>query len=147
MNNENFSIKPVAITFVLYIVATVTMTIVLTAVWQTTLPEVPTDYAALNELAINSEFLSTGTAILGVIAGIACAFFLTLKTKTQDYKYAIGLGICFVAYGALSIFLHPEHELARQVGKLVSPIPLCMLGAWLAIKLTGKNKTANQQVA
>lgn len=147
MNNENFSIKPVAIAFVFYIVATVTMTVILTAVWQTTLSEVPTDYAALNELAINSEFLSTGTAILSVIAGILCAFVLTLKTKTQGYKYAISLGICFVIYGVLSIFLHPEHELARQLSKLVSPIPLCMLGAWLALKLTGRKATANQQVA
>lgn len=138
MNNQRLQIKPIAIAFGLYLVMTVLLSIVLTTIWQSNLPQTPVDQQQLMQMAATSEFLNVGSALVGCFAGIICAFFITRKTIENGYKYAFYLGGCFILYGLLSIYLHPEHTASQQLGKVLSPIPLCLVGAWFALKFSSK---------
>jgi hypothetical protein len=41
-------------------------------------------------------------------------------------------------YGILGIYLHPTHSTLMQLGKLASPIPLALLGGWIALSRKSK---------
>ncbi len=131
MTKTTSLIKPAGLTLLLYIALSVLSSIVLTGFWQAGIDTTSMTNQELMLLAESSAYIKTGSAIIGAACAILCAFILSLK-KTPRYRPALVFAAMLILYGALSIVLHPEHTALQQVSKIVMPVPLCLLGAWLA---------------
>ena len=132
MFRDKISIKGLAIGLAFYlIVSTVAMAIVVHA-W---LPPGITDRNELLLLTESDYTLLMWQSILGatlsVFAGFVCCHF----SNATGLKTPLMLGVLFILYGVLGIYLHPTHPMAMQVGKILGPIPLTLLGGWLRLKL------------
>ncbi|WP_100657822.1 hypothetical protein [Alteromonas flava] len=133
MNKQPLKIKNLAVAFGLYILISATLAILLTLYWQTGIPLDQYTTSELQTLAANSGLITIGTAMIGSLTALGCAYAITVKTGAYGYKHACYFAIGLTLYGALSIVLNPEHHLLQQVAKLIMPLPVCLFGAWLAI--------------
>lgn len=72
---------------------------------------------------------------LGTVLFVLAGYFCTLWSGSVGLRNCLILGVIFIGYGLLGIFLHPEHSTRMQVGKIVSPIPLGLIGGYLRIRI------------
>jgi hypothetical protein len=74
--------------------------------------------------------------VLGILAGFAACHFSGAKGLSNS----LILGLLLTLYGVVGILMHPTHPIAMQVAKLVSPVPLVLLGGWLRLACGGRGK-------
>ncbi len=135
MKTNMTTLKTLGFTFLLYVALTVTGAIVLTGIWQTGADVNTLSHQQLTMMAAQSDMINLGSAVIGALAAVVCAMFATRRTPGAPYRPAMYFALLLVAYGVLGIVLHPEHSVIQQIGKLVTPVPLCLAGAWLARQL------------
>lgn len=139
MTSQPLNKKSVAIALLSYIVLTVILAVILMTYWQMTFDTQGMSQQQLTELAANSSFIIIGSSIIGALSAMAVSFFMSRKAQGNEYKQAIALAVLLTAYGALSIYLNPEQLIWQQIAKLVTPLPICLFGAWLSNIFTAKN--------
>ena len=132
MTTNTSLIKASGLTFLLYVALSVVCSIVLTGIWPRGVDTSTLTTEQLMLMAETAPFIKTGSAIIGIVSAVVCAFILSLKKTVGGYRPAIYFAAMLVLYGAISIALHPEHTLIQQAAKVLMPFPLCLLGAWLA---------------
>jgi len=131
MSLKNISIKWVAIGFITYMLLTVIAAGVLTSVWMADQDLAGLSQQQVSLMAETSPFIIMWNVVIAVLATLFISMLVTKKSNGTDFLNAIGLAVCLTLYGMLSIYLHPEHDILHQIGKLFFPITLCLLGAYL----------------
>jgi hypothetical protein len=132
MFKDQISIKGLLVGFFGYLlISTVAMAIVVHH-W---MPSGITDPQELSRLAESDPTLLMWQNILGVVLSILAGFAACHFSGAKGLKTPLILGALFVLYGALGIYLHPNHPALMQAGKLLAPIPLVLFGAWIRLKL------------
>jgi cation transport ATPase len=131
MSLKNISIKWVAIGFITYMLLTVIAAGVLTSVWMAGQDLAGLSQQQVSLMAETSPFIITWSVVIALLATLFVSMLVTKKSNRKDFANATGLAVCLTLYGILSIYLHPEHAILHQFGKLVGPITLCLLGAYL----------------
>jgi len=130
--SDRVSIKAILVGFFGYLIlATVAMVIVI----QCWMPPGITDKAELSHLAEVDPTLLLWQNMLGTILSVLAGFATCRISGAKGLKNPLFLGTLLVLYGALGIYLHPDHPLLMQVAKLVAPIPLVLIGGWLCLRL------------
>lgn len=132
MNEQHINVKSLFLTFLLYIVSTVVMAVLLSLYWQSGIDTALYTQQQLVEMASTSPLINIGSTLIGSGMAVICAYLITSRTGSNSYKHAVYFAGSLILYGIISIVLHPEHEVMQQVAKIVAPVPLCLLGAWLA---------------
>ena len=135
--------KRLLLTFAIYLLVSVSLSIALTAWWQTGIDTSGLSMTEITHFAERSTTIHVGSAIIGAISAVFCAGFAYIKSQSNGYFSALVFAVALVVYGILSIFLHPEHTLIQQVSKVIMPIPLCLFGAWIASLITTPKPLAN----
>ncbi|MGB3724504.1 MAG: hypothetical protein WA981_01970 [Glaciecola sp.] len=120
--------------FASYIVVTVIASILVMSYWVTGQNHAELSQTALAELASQDQFVQIASMVIGAVATFVIALLITKHSKQKRYQSALGFAICLTSYGLFSIALHPEHELYRQVLKVVMPGVLCFLAAKLVLR-------------
>lgn len=129
-------LKAAGLTFLLYLVLSVVSSIVLTGIWQAGVDTSSMTNQEIMLMAETSTFIKTGSAIIGLTSAMLCAFILSLKTSKAGFRPTLYFALMLIAYGAISIVLHPEHTLMQQVLKILVPVPACLFSAWVAQRFT-----------
>lgn len=135
MSLKNSSIKWVAIGFITYVLLTFIAAGVLTSFWMAAQDLAGLSQQQVSLMAETDPFITMWSAVISLLAMLLVSMLVTKKSANRDFSTAIGLAMCLTLYGVLSIYLHPEHGFIQQVGKMVSPILVCLLGALLAKRL------------
>jgi len=133
---KNISIKWVAIGIITYMLLTVIAAGVLNSVWMAGQDLAGLSQQQVSLMAETSPFITTWSAVIGVLATLFVSMLVTQKSNRKDFSNATGLAVCLTLFGILSIYLHPEHAILHQLGKLFFPITLCLLGAYLTEKFS-----------
>ena len=128
---DKLKAKAVIVAFGSYVVlATVAFAIVV-QVW---IPAgVPA--ASLAELAESDPTLRLWQQILGVTFALAAGYLASRLSGRAGLRNSLVVGGLLVLYGVLSVFLHPHDPISWQVGKLLTPIPVTLIGGWLCLRL------------
>lgn len=126
--------------FIAYIVATVIASILIMSYWVAGQNHAELSQAALSELASQNSFIQISSMVIGAVASFSIAAIVAKVEKVKSHHSVLGLAIFLTCYGALSIALHPEHELYRQVLKVVMPAVLCLLAAKLFLHSSSTHK-------
>lgn len=147
MNAQPLNVKSLALVFVIYVVSTVFLAVILSIAWQAGIDTTGYTPQQLVQMADNSSLLTVGATIIGSTMSVICAYMITRRTGDNGYKHAVCFAACLILYGVISIVLHPEHHIIQQVAKLLAPVPLCSLGAWLAIQQENKKESNAQHQA
>ena len=108
-------------------------TIIFAVVVQFWIPSGITDPNEMARLAEADPSLLRWQAVLGVLLGILAGFSACYFSGCKGLRNSLVVGALFLLYGIVAIYLHPSHPLMMQVGKVVSPIPLTLLGGWLCL--------------
>jgi len=137
---KNISIKWVVIGFITYMLLTVIAAGVLTSVWMAGQDLADLSQQQVSLMAETAPFITMWSVVIGVLVTLFVSMLVTKKSNKKDFANAIGLSVCLTLYGVLSVYLHPEHAFLQQVGKLLCPLVICLLGAYLTQKFT-----ANQE--
>lgn len=131
MFNDKLKIKAILIALTSYLIMTIIASSILLQIWMK--PGLSTEALAL--AAETDPFIVFWSMLIGLSACIACAVIVTALSGSHGLKNAAVYGSILVAYGVISIVLHPDHELLRNIGKLVLPVPVAMFGGWLFMKI------------
>ena len=120
--------------FGFYLVTTFLAMIVVVRLW---IPQ-GVDASQLKSMAEADPTLLAWQVALGNVLGIAAGAVACWLGGGRGLRNAAALGGLFVLYGVLGIYyLHPGQPAMMQVGKILSPVPLTMLGGWMWWKYAG----------
>ena len=124
-------IKPKAIVASLigYIVVSVVLFAVVFQFW---LPS-GVSVERLKQLAESDQTLLMWQNILGFGLGILAGYVACRMSGAGGLRNSLAVGVLLTLYGVLGIYLHPSHPALMQFGKLISPVPLALLGGWVAL--------------
>lgn len=117
--------------FIAYIVATVVASILIMSYWVAGQNHAELSQADLAQLASQDAFIQMASMVVGAVASFSIAALVAKVEKVRSNHSVLGFAIFLTCYGVLSIALHPEHELYRQVLKVVMPAVLCLFAARL----------------
>lgn len=135
-SKANYSIKWSLLTILCFFAITIVGSAVLSSIWMAQNDITGLSPKDIGVLMDNDRTFAIYTSLLGALAAVFCGWLVTLKTAANNYVAAIIIATFLAGYGVLGIFIHPDHHLLHQVGKLIAPFLMCGLGAWLAIKKT-----------
>ena len=133
MFSDALKVKALLFSFVGYLVASVVATGIVVQAW---LPAGVTDPQELSRLAEADAHLLLWQIILGTALGIVAGFAACQFSGAAGLKNSLVLGLLFLPYAVLGIYMHPSHPLLMQASKLVAPIPLSLLGGWLRLAVS-----------
>jgi MFS family permease len=131
MFNDQIKIKAILIALTSYLIITIIASSILVQIWMK--PGMSPEELAL--AAETDSFIAFWSMLIGLSASIICAVIVTALSGSHGLKNAMVYGSILVAFGVLSILLHPDHDMLRNIGKLVLPVPVAMFGGWLLIKI------------
>jgi hypothetical protein len=100
------------------------------------MPPNVTNQQALSRIAEADPQLLLWQNVLGTILGIFAGFVACHCSGAKGLKNSLVTGLLLILYGVVGIFMHPAHSMLMQVAKLVSPIPLVLLGGWLRLLMS-----------
>ncbi|GGW95744.1 hypothetical protein GCM10007391_32380 [Alteromonas halophila] len=143
MKIQTATLKTLGLTFLLYIALTVTGSIILTGVWQSGIDASSMTHQELTHYAAQADMIRVGSALIGAFSAVICAAFATSRSAQASFRPAMYFAVMLIIYGVVSVVLHPEHSLLQQLSKLIAPIPLCLVGAWLA-RIVSSKRTSGQ---
>jgi hypothetical protein len=132
MFSDNVRIKALLIGFVTYLVTTNFAFALVVHYW---VPPNITDVNDLRRIAETDPTLLSWQNWLGTPVAILSAFIVTHFSGVKGLKNSLLMGLVLVLYGLLGIYLHPSHSLWMQLGKLFVPVPICLLGGWMRLRL------------
>jgi hypothetical protein len=128
---DRFSFKAVGLSFAFYLVTSVALFAAIFLWWA------PAGKSSdeLRALAEVDPFILLVQTVLGTVLGVIAGYLAARLSGAVGARNSLILGGLFVLYGVLGIYLHPEHPTAMQIGKLLSPIPLTLVGGFVAVAL------------
>jgi hypothetical protein len=132
MFGDNVKIKAILIGFVTYLVITNLAFALVVHYW---VPSNITDVNDLRRIAEADPTLLTWQNRIGAPVAIVAGFIVTHLSGAKGLRNSFVMGLVLVLYGVLGIYLHPAHSLWMQLGKLVAPVPVCLLGGWMRIRV------------
>ena len=104
-------------------------------IWTTNHAPSGMDIEQLTLMAETHPFVVFWSAVVGIGSALISSAMLTAKATSQSYAPALMFAGLLMMYGALSIYLHPEHSLFQQLAKIIVPVPACLFAAWIVQKL------------
>lgn len=90
------------------------------------------DSQSIQAAAESDAGLLLWQSVIGSVLGVLAGVLLVRLNRRQLLPTAVALAGVFSAYGVLGILLHPSHPIGMQLGKLLSPFILVLLGAYFA---------------
>ena len=130
MFRDKINVKAVVVAFVFYLVVVTVAFAVVIHIWMP--PGIPTQELA--RLAENDPTLVLWQRILGVSVAIVAGYIACRLSGRSGLKNSTLVGGLLVLYGVLSIFMHPDDPALRQIAKLLTPIPIVLLGGWICLR-------------
>jgi hypothetical protein len=140
---DKLSIKGLIIGIATYLAASVVAMIVIVQLW---IPAGVTDRQELARLAENDAGLLMWQNIMGSVLGVFAGSVACHFSGAKGLKTPLILGTLLALYGVLGIYLHSDHPLLMQVGKILAPVPLVLLGGWLRLLLTRSSQRTKLEV-
>jgi peptidoglycan/LPS O-acetylase OafA/YrhL len=137
--SDTLKIKAVTVSIATYIISTMIAAGVLVQIWMP--KDIPMERIA--ELAETDPFILFWSNIIGGLACMFCSILATKLSTQAGLKNALLFGALIVVYGILSILMHPQHSLEHQIVKVLSPIPLALIGGWIYMKWMYKPTDSN----
>lgn len=128
---EPLHLKSILIGVFSYLLATVFLSAVLVGVWQ---PAGETDFVALAEAAETAPMLIWGGAAIGAMVAFLVGALTVRLSYYEGLKNTAVVGLILVIYGAISVVMHPNDPLIFQIGKIILPIPIVLLGGLLFLR-------------
>lgn len=99
----------------------------------------------LARLAETDPTLVLWQRILGISLAIVTGYLACRLSGRNGLRNSIVVGALLILYGVLSIFMHPSDAPSRQIAKLLTPIPVALLGGWMCLRTSPRAKPkANQ---
>ena len=132
MFEDKLSIKGLIAGIGAYLLFSIVAMGVIVQLWA---PAGVTDPQELARLAENDSTLLMWQNILGAVLGMLAGFVACHFAGAKGLRTPLVLGILLALYGALGIYLHPDHPALMQAAKLLAPVPLVLLGGWLRLLL------------
>jgi hypothetical protein len=132
MFGDNFRIKALLIGIFTYLLVTNVAFALIVHYW---IPPNITDANELQRLAESDPTLLSWQVWLGAPVAILAGFAVTHFSGAKGLRNSFAMGLTLVLYGILGIFLHPSHALWIQLSNLLVPVPICLLGGWLRLRL------------
>jgi len=128
--SDRVKLKALATSFVAYVVLSVVLFAIVVQFWM------PAGVSAerLRELAETDRNLLLWQMILGAVLTIVAGYIATRMSGKKGLRNSLAVGGVLTLYGVLGIYLHPSHPVIVQVAKLVVPIPLALIGGWVALR-------------
>ncbi|MGO9327907.1 MAG: hypothetical protein ACLQJ0_07295 [Steroidobacteraceae bacterium] len=100
------------------------------------------DPQKLNRL-IESDFsLLLWQVVLGNLLGIGAGYVACQLSGSKGLRNSLLAGMALVILGGLGIELHPGHPPWMQLGKVIMPIPIFLLGGWIRLRIARGSETA-----
>lgn len=144
MTHSSVDVRAVVISFISYLVASVAIFGVVMSLWIA--ESGLTDPEALRLAAESDAGLLAWQNAIGSTGGVLAGALLAVLNRRQLWPTIWVLGAVLVVYGVIGIVLHPTHPESMQLGKLIAPLPLVCLGAYLA-RRAGIGAKVNAPVA
>ena len=91
--------------------------------------------AELARLAESDPILLLWQNALGTVLGICAGLLACRLSGGRGLRNSAAVGGLLVLYGVLGIYLHPGHPLGMQIAKIIAPIPLALVGGWIALRI------------
>ncbi|GAA0855037.1 hypothetical protein [Aliiglaciecola litoralis] len=129
----NLSIKWSLLGLIIYLIITVIGSVFLSSTWMANNDISNLSSQQISLLMDKDVSLALYTSLLGGLSALFCGWLATKKAGSNHYNTALILASCLAVYGAISIMLHPEHQLLHQAAKIIGPFLMCGLGAKLAL--------------
>ena len=140
MSFSHISLKWQFFGVITYLLLTVTGSIVMMGVWTTNYAAPGMDIEQLTLMAETHPFVVFWSAVIGIGSALITGAMLTAKATSKSYAPALMFAVLLMMYGALSNYLHPEHSLFQQVGKIIVPVPVCLFAAWIVHRIRGARR-------
>ena len=133
--SDRLRLKAILAAFIGYLVLSVALFAVIVQFW------IPAGVPAnrLQELAEADRTLLLWQQILGTFLGVLSGYLAGRMSGALGLRNSLVVGGLLTLYGILGIYLHPDHSLLMQLGKLISPIPITLLGGWIALKRASRS--------
>jgi hypothetical protein len=137
--SDRIKLKALLVAFIGYLVLSVVLFGIVVQFWM------PSGVSAerLQQLVEADETLLLWQNILGTVLSVLSGYVAARMSGAQGLRNSLSVGGLLVLYGILGIYLHPNHPVEMQLGKLIWPIPLTLLGGWIA--LWRKSRSSKQR--
>ncbi len=93
------------------------------------------DRHELNRLAESDFSLLLWQVVLGNLLGIGAGYVACQLSGSMGLRNSLVAGMALVIIGLLGIELHPSHPLWMQLGKVIMPVPIFLLGGWIRLRI------------
>ena len=128
--SDRVSFKALAISLAIYVALSAVLLAVLVVLWMPS--GVPAE--GFEQLAQTDLTLLLWQNILGVVLGVLCGYLAARLSGAHGLRNSLAAGVLVTFFGVPAIYLHPSHPLLMKIGILVLPIPLMLLGGWIALR-------------
>jgi len=106
------------------------------------MPTEITDPQELNRLAESDFSLLLWQVVLENLLGVVAGYVACQLSGSKGLRNSLLAGTALVILGVLGIELHPTHPLWMQLGKLIMPIPIFLLGGWIRLRTVRASEAA-----
>jgi hypothetical protein len=141
MFRDKISPKAFVTAFAFYLVAATVAFAIVVRLWMPAgvSPE------RMAQLAETDPTLALWQRILGVSLATLAGYLACRLGGRTGLRNSLVVGCLLVLYGVVSIFLHPNDPMTLQVGKLLTPVPIVLLGGWLCLRFAPRKNGDDAQ--